>query len=58
VATETRKPGTVVQAWVPPALAAQIKARAVDERRSISAVIRLALKTKSLGDVWVRRFEC
>ena len=43
--------------WVSPALAAEIKARAEDERLSISAVIRLALETKSLGDVRVRRFE-
>jgi Ribbon-helix-helix protein, copG family len=42
--TDTKEPGTVVQAWVPPALAAQIKARADDERRSVSAVIRLALE--------------
>ena len=44
MATETRQPGTVIESWVPPALAAQVKARAEDERRSISALIRLALE--------------
>jgi hypothetical protein len=36
--------GTVVQAWVPPSLAAELRARALDERRSVSAMIRIAIE--------------
>jgi hypothetical protein len=45
-ATRTTDPGMVVQAWVPSALARQIKARAEHERRSVSAVIRNAVEDR------------
>ena len=44
MATKTNRPGTIVQAVVPPALADQLRSRARDERRSVSQVIRLAIE--------------
>ena len=38
--------GQVLQTWVPPALAVQVKARAQSEHRTISALIRLAIEDK------------
>ncbi len=44
VESKTDRTGIIVQAWVPPSLADEIKTRAEVERRSVSAVIRLALE--------------
>jgi hypothetical protein len=44
--TSTHIPGTVVQSWVPVALAEQLKAQAELERRSVSATIRLAVEDR------------
>jgi predicted transcriptional regulator len=40
----TTSTGEVVQAWVSPDLARELKQLAEQERRSVSAVIRLALE--------------
>ena len=36
--------GKVIQSWVPPALAEQVKQHADRERRSVSALVRIALE--------------
>jgi hypothetical protein len=46
VTTSTESPGTVVQSWVPVALAERLKAQAELERRSVSAVVRLAVEDR------------
>jgi predicted transcriptional regulator len=38
--------GIVVQSWVPPSLAAELKRLAESERRSVSATIRLAVEDR------------
>jgi len=40
MSAETEKPGTVLQAWVPVDLAAQVKREAKGERRSVSSFVR------------------
>jgi hypothetical protein len=40
----TKSTGTRVQTWLPQSLAEQLRAQAELERRSVSAVIRLALE--------------
>ena len=40
MSAETEKPGTVLQAWVPVDLAAQVKQEAEGERRSVSSFVR------------------
>jgi Ribbon-helix-helix protein, copG family len=50
VAASTQSPGVIVQSWVPPQLAEQLKAEADLERRSVSALIRIALEDKLRGD--------
>ena len=42
--------GEVVQAWVSPDLARELKQLAEHERRSVSAVIRLAIKDQLRKD--------
>ena len=44
MAFETRQPGRVIQSWVSPELAKQIRAAAQDERRSVSSMIRIAVE--------------
>lgn len=44
MATSTQSPGVIVQSWVPPELAEQLKAEADLQRRSVSAVIRIAVE--------------
>jgi hypothetical protein len=44
VAASTQSPGVIVQSWVPPELAEQLKAQSKAERRSVSAVIRIAIE--------------
>jgi hypothetical protein len=51
VATSTESPGTVVQSWVPIALAEQLKTQAELERRSVSATIRLAVEGRLRREV-------
>jgi hypothetical protein len=50
VATDTKETGVNVQSWLPPDLAEQLKAQAELERRSVSAVIRLALEDQLRRD--------
>jgi hypothetical protein len=50
VATDTKETGVNVQSWLPPHLAEQLKAQAELERRSVSAVIRLALEDQLRRD--------
>jgi hypothetical protein len=42
--TSTESPGQVVQSWVPTELAEELKRHARSERRSVSAVVRLAIE--------------
>jgi hypothetical protein len=44
LATSTDSPGKVVQSWVPAELAEELKRHARSERRSVSAVVRLAIE--------------
>ena len=53
--TSTSDSGVIVQSWVPPQLAEQLKAEADLERRSVSAVIRIALEDKLRGGEERRR---
>ena len=44
--TATRDTGVIVQSWVSPQLANELKRHAERERRSISAVIRIAVEDR------------
>jgi Ribbon-helix-helix protein, copG family len=46
----TKSSGTRVQTWLPISLAEQLKAQADLERRSVSAVIRLAVEDQLRRD--------
>jgi predicted transcriptional regulator len=51
VATETKpRSGAIVQSWVPPRLAAELKQLADRDRRSVSAIIRHALEDRLRED--------
>jgi hypothetical protein len=47
VAVATKSTGVIVQSWVSPQLAAELKRYAEAERRSVSAAIRLALTARA-----------
>jgi hypothetical protein len=47
--TATKPTGTRMQTWVPLDLAAELKQHAERERRSVSAVIRLAIEDAIVG---------
>ena len=47
--TEAKSTGTIVQAWVPVELAAELKAHADRERRSVSSVVRNAVEDAIVG---------
>jgi Ribbon-helix-helix protein, copG family len=49
MATATKPTGTRIQTWVPLDLAAELKQHAERERRSIGAVIRLAIEDTLVG---------
>jgi hypothetical protein len=42
--TTAKTSGTIIQSWVPAALAVELKRRAAAERRSVSSVIRIAVE--------------
>jgi hypothetical protein len=45
--TATRSPaGRVIQTWLSPALAEQVKQQAERERRSVSALVRIAVEDR------------
>jgi hypothetical protein len=44
--TSTQRRGERIQAWVPASLAAELKRHAAEERRSVSAAIRIALEDR------------
>ena len=46
MAVATKDTGQVVQSWVSPTLAREIKQLADDDHRSVSALIRIALEAK------------
>ena len=46
MAAATKSTGVVIQSWVTPQLAAELKRYAEAERRSVSAAIRIALEDR------------
>ena len=50
MALVAKESGRIVQSWVPPELAEQLKAQAELERRSVSSTIRLAIEDKLRAD--------
>ena len=67
MATSTQSPGgAIVQSWVSPEFAEQLKAQAELERRSVSGVVRIALEDRLRGEgkperrrpIQVKSFEC
>ena len=60
MAASTQSPGVIVQSWIPPELAEQLKAQSKAERRSVSAVVRIAIEdqlSRDRGEVPVSDFE-
>jgi hypothetical protein len=49
--------GEVVQSWVPPELARQLKRQAQRERRSVSSAIRIAIEDQRRRDAQPERRE-
>ena len=55
MAVATKQTGVVLQSWVSPALAAELKRHAEAERRSVSSTIRLALEDRLRPDAEGKR---
>jgi Ribbon-helix-helix protein, copG family len=49
VAVATKDTGKVVQTWIGPALAEQLKQQAEQKRRSVSALVRIAIEDRLRG---------